>query len=248
MTGVTRPQGIGFAIAERLGSLGADLALHSFADYDRRQSYWDENSQTGEPLTRSLSGSGRRVIHIETDLSLGGSAEAVFEQAHAEFEHIDILVLNHAADIGQGLGQLTDQDTDYILSVNVRASLMLIQQFANQDFSQIGGRVIMMTSGQDLGPMDAQLAYAASKGAIASLTQSLSNALVDRRITVNTVNPGPVDTGYATPAEHADTLSRFPAGRWGRPDDPARLIAWLCTDDAEWVTGQVINSEGGFRR
>ena len=96
--------------------------------------------------------------------------------------------------------------------------------------------------------MRKELAYAASKGAIASMTESLSDALIDQGITVNTVNPGPVDTGYATPDEHESTRHRFPQKEWGQPDDPARLTAWLCSDEARGVTGQVINTEGGLRR
>ncbi len=92
------------------------------------------------------------------------------------------------------------------------------------------------------------MAYAASKGALASIARTLADHLVDQSITLNTINPGPVDTGYA-PLEVRDALRhRFPQARWGVPDDPARLIAWLATDDAAWVTGQTINTEGGFRR
>jgi 3-oxoacyl-[acyl-carrier protein] reductase len=105
-----------------------------------------------------------------------------------------------------------------------------------------------MTSGQDLGPMTGEVAYAASKGALASITRTLADHLADQAITLNTVNPGPVDTGYATGQAHEVVRRRFPGGRWAGPDDPARLIAWLSTDEAAWVTGQVINSEGGFRR
>ena len=65
---------------------------------------------------------------------------------------------------------------------------------------------------------------------------------------MNTVNPGPTDTGYADPPVRERVAGRFPAGHWGMPDDAARLVAWLCTDDGAWITGQVINSEGGFRR
>jgi len=96
--------------------------------------------------------------------------------------------------------------------------------------------------------MPGEVAYAAAKAALAGITLTLADQLAHRGITLNTVNPGPVDTGYATSAELAATTSMFPAGRWGRPDDPARLISWLCTDDAAWITGQVINSEGGFAR
>ena len=88
----------------------------------------------------------------------------------------------------------------------------------------------------------------AAKAAIAGLTPTISEELIDAGITVNTVNPGPVDTGYVTEADREATAAMFPQGRWGEPDDAARLITWLLTDEARWITGQVINSEGGFAR
>ena len=96
--------------------------------------------------------------------------------------------------------------------------------------------------------MTGEVAYAASKGALASITKTLAEHLSAQHITVYTINPGPVDTGYVTSEVHEAVRRHFPLGRWGVPDDPARLIAWLATDDAAWITGQVINSEGGFRR
>jgi 3-oxoacyl-[acyl-carrier protein] reductase len=93
--------------------------------------------------------------------------------------------------------------------------------------------------------MPDELAYIASKGALHPLVTSLSAHLAPRRITVNAVNPGATDTGYASPELYAQVLSQEPMGRWGQPDDAARLIAWLCTDEARWITGQVINSTGG---
>ena len=93
--------------------------------------------------------------------------------------------------------------------------------------------------------MPSELAYVASKGALHQLTASLAAHLAPRAITVNAVNPGATDTGYASPDVHAAVRAASPQGRWGRPEDAARLIGWLCTDDACWVTGQVINSSGG---
>ncbi len=92
------------------------------------------------------------------------------------------------------------------------------------------------------------MAYAAAKGALAAVTGTLADQLADAGITLNTVNPGPVDTGYLSPETHAAVAPRFPGGRWPEPDDPARLIAWLVTDEARSITGQVINSESDFRR
>jgi 3-oxoacyl-[acyl-carrier protein] reductase len=133
-------------------------------------------------------------------------------------------------------------------AINTRASLLLAQAFARHHDGREGGRIVLMTSGQGQGPMPGEIAYATSKGALAAITLSLSDELADRGITVNCVNPGPTDTGWATPALLAAVADRLPAGRWGEPDDAARLIAWLASDDGRWMTGQVLHSEGGFRR
>ena len=130
------------------------------------------------------------------------------------------------------------------LLVNVRGSLLLVKEFAAQHDGRPGGRVVLMTSGQHLGPMSREVAYAVSKGAIHQATATLSDQLIERGITVNAVNPGPTATGW----DVGEPGDRSPLGRWGTPDDAARLIAWLCTDDAQWITGQVIDSEGGYRR
>jgi 3-oxoacyl-[acyl-carrier protein] reductase len=133
-------------------------------------------------------------------------------------------------------------------AVNTRSLILLTQSFAAQHDGRPGGRAIFMTSGQDLGPMRNEVAYATAKGALASITRTLADQLADQAITLDTVHPGPVDTGYAPPDLHERVRRRFPSRRWGTPDDPARLIAWLATDEAAWITGQVINTEGGFRR
>jgi len=141
---------------------------------------------------------------------------------------------------------ITAEHLDDFFHENVRASLLLVKEFAAQHDGREGGRVILMTSGQHIAPMTREIAYAVSKGALHQATKTLAEALVDRRITVNTVNPGPTDTGWGL--AEIDPKPAMPLGRWGEPDDGARLIAWLCTDDARWITGQVVDSEGGFRR
>jgi 3-oxoacyl-[acyl-carrier protein] reductase len=94
--------------------------------------------------------------------------------------------------------------------------------------------------------MAREVAYAVSKGAIQQATLTLADELADRGITVNAVNPGPTDTGWGIGDQ--DPTGTMPLGRWGRPDDAARLVSWLCSDEAGWITGQTIDSEGGFRR
>jgi len=186
---------------------------------------------------------------VDLDLTEPGAPERLIDAAGQAFGHLDILVNNHARSGGDGpLGTLTAAMLDAHWAVNTRSAILLAQAFAAQHDGRPGGRVVFMTSGQDLGPMTDEVAYAASKGALASITRTLADQLADRSITVNAVNPGPVDTGYAPPEAHEAVRRHFPQQRWAVPDDPARLIAWLVTDESAWVTGQVINSEGGFRR
>ena len=252
VTGVSRRAGIGYAIARRLAALGASLFLHQFAPHDRDQPW---GADPGGPeaviagVTAARPDDQSGVRQVDLDLTEPGAPERLIDAAGQAFGHLDILVSNHARSGGDGpLGTLTAAMLDAHWTVNTRSAILLAQAFAAQHDGRPGGRVVFMTSGQDLGPMTGEVAYAASKGALASITRTLADQLADRAITVNAVNPGPVDTGYASPEAHEAVRRHFPQQRWGGPDDPARLIAWLATDESAWVTGQVINSEGGFRR
>jgi 3-oxoacyl-[acyl-carrier protein] reductase len=165
------------------------------------------------------------------------------------FCHVDVLICNHARGGGDGrLGELDAAKLDGHYAVNTRSSILLAQAFAAQHDGRAGGRIVFMTSGQALGPMPGEIAYAAAKGALAAATLTIADELAVRGITVNAVNPGPVATAYFTDELRRRLAPMLPAGRPGAPDDPARLIAWLATDEARWITGQVINSEGGFAR
>jgi 3-oxoacyl-[acyl-carrier protein] reductase len=239
VTGVSRRAGIGFAVAQRLAAMGANLAIHS----------WSPDDKAGaEELLAELRGEGAAVEHMEADFARAGTAAAVVSTARDRFGHVDIVIANHAHSSSGGLATVTEQEIDLAMAVNLRGSVMLVKELAAQHDGRPGGRAVMMTSGQHRGPMGSELAYALSKGAIHQATSSLADELADRAITVNTVNPGPTDTGWADAATHEAVLAQMPQGRWGQPSDAARLIGWLCSDDAAWVTGQVIDSEGGFRR
>lgn len=138
-------------------------------------------------------------------------------------------------------------DTAHPTAPGVRASRHPVDEFAT-------GRVIWMTSGQHDGPMPGEVAYATSKAALAGVTATVASELLARLIILNTVNPGPVNTGYLDPEttdrpldELQAHIAQTPFGRFGDPADPARLIGWLVTDDARWIVGQVITSDGGFR-
>jgi 3-oxoacyl-[acyl-carrier protein] reductase len=186
------------------------------------------------------------VRYLEADFADPEAPAAVVVAARRAFGHIDLLVANHARSGHGRLADTTAKQLDAFLHENVRAAILLVKEFAAQHDGRPGGRVILMTSGQHLAPMSREVAYAVSKGALHQATKTLADELIDRGITVNTVNPGPTATGWDI--ANQDPQPAMPLGRWGQPADAARLIAWLCSDDAGWITGQVIDSEGGFRR
>lgn len=248
VTGVSRQAGIGFAITRELLAAGARVLIQSWTPHDAEKP-WGADPEGMPELLERLGGMGPRLAHVEADFAGPEAPRSVVDHAVATFGHVDIVVANHARSSDYSLTELTAAELDLTWAVNARASVLLTQAFAAaHDDSRPGGRVILFTSGQHLGPMTRELPYAISKGAIHQMTSSLSDALADRGITVNAVNPGPVDTGWASPELTRQVEDALPAGRWGRPADVARLVGWLACDDSAWITGQVINSEGGFRR
>jgi NAD(P)-dependent dehydrogenase (short-subunit alcohol dehydrogenase family) len=243
ITGVGRRAGIGYAIARRLLESGASVLAHAWTPYDVES--WGEDPTEADAVLAGLRELGPVEQH-QADFAGPDAPAEVVTAARSAFGHIDILVVNHTRSGRKRLPEVTAEHLDDFLHENVRASLLLVKEFAAHHDGRVGGRVILMTSGQHLAPMSREVAYAVSKGALHQATMTLSEELIDRGITVNTINPGPTDTGWEIGDENPKPS--MPLGRWGEPDDAARLIAWLCTDDARWITGQVINSEGGFRR
>jgi 3-oxoacyl-[acyl-carrier protein] reductase len=239
VTGVSRRQGIGAAIAARLAADGANVLAAGWSPHDASMP-WGADALDAAP--------DPRVHRVEMDLEDPTAPRRLVALAVERFGAIDVVVANHARSASQSLAEVTPEELDRCWAVNARASVLLAQALAAARPAGPGGRLVLFTSGQHRGPMAGELPYAISKGAIHQMTASLADALADRGITVNCVNPGPVDTGWATGALHAEIAARFPAQRWGRPDDVARLVAWLASDEAAWITGQVIDSEGGFRR
>ena len=244
VTGVSRRKGIGFAIAQKLAAMGANVFIHSFVPYDAERD-WGADPDGIPALIAELQAHGTQIAHAEGNFLEPATPHKIMAAAVQTFGHVDILVANHTYSTLGNLEELTAVDIDTHFQVNVRGTLLLVQAFANQHHKSAGGRVVLLTSGQHLTPMPTELAYVASKGAIHQLTMSLSAHLIPRGITVNTVNPGATDTGWADDELYEFIRAANPQGRWGEPEDAARLIGWLATDDAQWMTGQILNSNGG---
>lgn len=228
--------------------MGASLAVHHHLPHDSEE--YGSNDDLGELLAElgaSLSNDAS-LVDLAGDLGDAPTAAGLIPTVNSVLGHVDVLVCNHAhGGDAVGLADLTSAAMDRHWAVNTRATLLLTQAFAAQHDGREGGRVIWMASGQALGPMSNNLAYAVSKAGLAGATWSVADDLIGKGIVLNTLNPGPVNTGYLDAAPAA-VLERFPQHRFGEPDDPARLIAWLASDEGRWVVGQVLNSEGGFRR
>lgn len=252
VTGVSRTQGIGFAIARRLLADGARLFVHGWPPHDDEMP-WGSDLVGTERVIAALGGDHDRVDHATADLAQPDAPAALLTAAREVHGMVDTLVVNHARSSAYGLEQLTAAELDLCWAVNVRATLLLVQEFAAQYDAAAGrerggGRVVLFTSGQHLAPMSREIPYAATKGALQQLTLTLSDALVDRGITVNCVNPGPTDTGWAGGELAAQVGRALPRGRWNTPDEAAAVVRLLLGDDAATITGNTVDAESGFRR
>ena len=246
VTGVGRRRGIGAAICRALAGRGADVFFTNWSAYDAEMNPGEENDPS--ELEGELRGMGVRAEGIEADLSQPSSPGEVLDAVAARLGTPSILVNNAAYSTRDGYEGLDAATLDAHYAVNLRATALLAVGFVRGFEAGSGGRIVNLTSGQSLGPMVGELAYAATKGAIEAFTSTLAAEVGHKGITVNAVNPGPTQTGWMSDDLERELALKFPGGRVGEPGDAARLVAFLASDEAAWITGQVIHSEGGFLR
>lgn len=246
VTGAGRSRGIGAAICRALAEEGADIFFTYWRAYDD-DSFMPSTEDDPEALLDDLRGAGVRAEAMELDLSLPDSPEQLLDAVDERLGPPAILVNNAAHSTRDGYEALDAAILDAHYAVNLRATALLSVAFAHR-FDGDFGRIINLTSGQSLGPMPEEIAYAATKGAVEAFTRTLAAGVGHKGITVNAVNPGPTDTGWMTDELKKDLSTKFSAGRVGEPKDAARLVAFLAGDGAAWITGQLLHSEGGFLR
>jgi len=234
VTGASR--GIGAAIAQRLAKEGAEVAIT-----------YSSSAERAEQLVKGIADSGGRAIAIKADAADQNAVRSAVNATAKEFSKIDILV-NNAGVLALGaIANFPVDDFEKALSVNVRSVFTATQETLRH--MPDGGRIITIGSvNSDRMPFEGGSIYALTKGAVASFTKGLARDLGARRITVNNIQPGPVDT-EANPATgaFADTMLGLMAiKRYGHAEAIAAMVVYLASSEAGYITGASLLIDGGF--
>jgi 3-oxoacyl-[acyl-carrier protein] reductase len=178
---------------------------------------------------------------VPADLSTPDGPERLIREVNEQHGPISALVLSHAHDIETGILDTTAESFDLHVAVNARASLLLTAAFARQ-VPTAGGAIVALTSDATTG----NLPYGASKGALDRIIISAAREFGPLSISANVLNPGPIDTGWMTDDIRDSLTGMQPSGRLGQPADVAAVVAFLVSPAGRWVSGQLLNVDGGF--
>jgi 3-oxoacyl-[acyl-carrier protein] reductase len=242
ITGVGRTAGIGAGIAAQLAASGWDIAFTYWTAYDTRMT-WGAEAGATDAIEGILTGHGAAAVAIEADLTDTSVPARIFDVAEERLGPVTALVICHCESVASGLLDTTIESFDRHFAVNTRATWLLIREYGQRFRGNPGtGRIISLTSDHTVG----NLPYGASKGAADRITLAAAHELAHLGISANVVNPGPVDTGWMTDEIKASGIRQTPLGRLGTPQDTAQLVDFLCSPRGQWITGQLLMSNGGF--
>jgi 3-oxoacyl-[acyl-carrier protein] reductase len=233
VTGGSR--GIGAAIAKRLAADGANVAIT-----------YTKGADAAASVVKEIERAGRMAIAIQADATDAGAVEAAVEKTVATFGRLDVLVNNAGTAIPKRFEETTLEELDRLIAINVRGTFVATQAALKQMKS--GGRIIMIGSCVGERAMTPGLVpYSATKGAVKMFTQGLSREVGSRGITVNDIQPGPIDTDlnpaagdWAVPQKAATALDRY-----GSVDEVAALVAFVAGPEASYITGANLTVDGG---
>ncbi len=233
-------KGIGAAIAKQLASDGASVVVN-----------YATSANEAEAVVAKIKAAGGTAKAVRADVSKPAESRQLVDATVSEFGRIDILVNNAGVYEYLPLQEITETHFDRMFDLNVRG-LLFATQAAAAAFGDRGGSIINIGSVASLLAPALASVYSATKGAVDVLTRSLATELGPRKILVNAVLPGAVETeGARSLAEFdqmlAQLLPRTPLGRIGQPHDIATVVSFLASEDAGWITGQVIPVAGGLR-
>jgi len=247
VTGASRAKGIGTEICRELAREGADIFFTHWSKYDRLMDYCNEDDfKWSKHLMEEIRSLGVQCESMELDLSQPDAPRKLLDEVQNKLGSPSILVNNATHSVDVDFRSIDADILDAHYNVNVRGTCLLTVEFARLIEGKHGGRIINMVSGQDKSPEPGNLAYVATKGAVSTFTKSVAIELAPLKITVNAVDPGPTNTGWMSSELKEELLPKFPMGRLGEPRDAAKLVIFLASEESEWITGQIIHSDGGF--
>ena len=235
VTGASR--GIGAAIARELGAQRINVVVN----YARKA---DEAAGVVDFIEKK----GGKAIAVQASVDSAADLDRLFEQALSKFGRLDILVNNAGIGATAPLDDVNEELIDAAFATNVKG-MLLASQRAAKAIGADGGAIVNISSALALQPTPAQAVYAASKAAIEAATRILAQELGPRKIRVNAVAPGPVETDLLPLNDglRAFINSKTALGRVAQPADIAKVVAFLASDAGGWITGEVIGANGGLR-
>ncbi len=236
VTGASR--GIGRAIALELGRRGNFVVVN-----------YNGSAEKAEAVKQEIEAAGGEACAMQCDVSDYGACEAFMKDIIKEYKRIDILVNNAGVTRDGLLMQMKEEDFDAVVDTNLKGAFHTIRFAARQMLKQRSGRIINLSSVVGLRGNGGQVNYSASKAGIIGLTKSAAKELASRGITVNAIAPGFIETEMTAvlPEEtKAATLKEIPLQKFGKPEDVAQAAAFLASEEAAYITGQVLCVDGGM--
>lgn len=227
--------GIGSGVARRLGSDGCTVVIA-----------YCRSADVAEALADEIAASGGRAAALRCDVTRADDVAALFEETRRRFDRIDLVVNNAGTIIPGAIADTSDEKYAAVFDVNVRGALNVLREAARQLAD--GGRIVSTSSTMVGAPIASGGLYAASKAALEALSQTLAREVGNRGITVNAIRVGPVIPGMfakAPPERQAALAAASPFKRLGTPGDVADFVAFLLSEEARWITGQVLTVDGG---
>jgi len=240
VTGASR--GIGKAIALKLASLGSKVAVNYVA-------IEASNKVDADNLVESIIRLGGEAMSVEADVRDSEEVKAMVEQVTDKWSKIDILVNNAGINRDTLLLRMSDEAWDDVINTNLRGAYLCTKFAVRSMMRQEWGRIINISSVAGIFGNIGQSNYAASKGGLIAFTKTVAREMGSRNITVNAVAPGFIITGMTDklPAERKEAiLAMIPLRRFGQPEEIAELVAFLASERAGYITGQVITIDGGI--
>lgn len=228
------------------GGIGSQLA-RAYAEEGAQVVLVDKRTSSGQMIAEEIVAEGGRAQFFATDLSCPDQIEQLFIWLQQEYGTLHILINNAGFGIWKSPYELTVEEWDSVLNVNLRGTFLCSREAAKRMRTTGGGRIVNISSTRAIMSEHSGEAYAASKGGITAITHALAISLGPDRITVNSVSPGWIETGDYEELREIDH-EQHPAGRVGRPSDIVRACMYLTAADNDFVTGTDIVVDGGMTR